>query len=85
MDKNIITTFVAKNTNIFPAIVALLAIMVSSCSEHIDDLEYHDVAVGDVLLPDNTFVPSYQTDSISNAIGVVMYTSNDTVWVVATK
>lgn len=88
MDKNIFTTFIARKTNLFFAIVAMFAtVMASSCSEHAEDIDsiHYPVAVGNILLSNNEIVPLEKYDSTMNAIGVVIHTKSDSIWVVSTK
>lgn len=57
----------------------------NSCSEHIDDVEHFNVAVGDILLDNNKIIQKSSYETSMKAVGVVMHVSNDSVWVVSSK
>lgn len=73
------------NTLIILLSALLVGFQLMSCSEHEDNI-YSHVDVGSVLLSDNRIVSIAGYDATKmQAIGVVMGTREDTVWVVSNK
>ena len=63
----------------------LLSFHIVSCSEHIEDWQ-GNVATGSILLSDNSIASSRGYDaSRMTAVGVVIGTRADSIWVVSTK
>ena len=63
----------------------LLSFHITSCSEHIEDWQ-GNVATGSILLSDNSIVSSRGYDaSRMTAVGVVIGTRADSIWMVSTK
>lgn len=67
----------------FVAIISVISI--SSCSEHVDDMEHFNVSVGNILLSNNKIIQQSSYDPSMSAIGVVMNVSSDSVWIVSAK
>lgn len=73
------------NYMIWIVAIMLLAFQMSSCSEHIDDW-HGNVATGSILLSDNSIIAIHGYDaSKMTAVGVVIGTRQDSMWVVSTK
>ena len=70
---------------IWAVAIMLLSFQMSSCSEHIEDW-HGNVATGSILLSDNSIISlqGYNSSSME-AIGVVIGTRQDSIWVVSTK
>lgn len=63
----------------------LLSFHLASCSEHLEDW-HNSVAVGSILLSDNSIISSKGYDASNmTAMGVVIGTRADSIWVVSTK
>lgn len=70
---------------IWAAAMMLLSFQMSSCSEHMEDW-HGNVTVGSILLSDNSIISVHGYDaSKMNAVGVVIGTRQDSMWVVSTK
>lgn len=75
-----------KIRNILMAFVAIVStISISSCSEHVEDIEQFNVSVGNILLSNNKIIQQSSYDQSMSAIGVVMHVSSDSVWIVSAK
>ncbi len=73
------------NSIIWTVAMILLFFQMSSCSEHIEDWNNY-VATGSVLLSDNSIISVKGYDaSKMKAVGVVVRTRQDSIWVVSTK
>ena len=71
---------------IWLVVVMLLTFQLSSCSEHIDDEWHGNITPGCILLSNNQIISEKFFDTTKmNAVGVVIGTRQDTVWVVNTK
>ena len=71
---------------IWLVVVMLLTFQLSSCSEHIDDEWHGNIIPGCILLSNNQIISEKSFDTTKmNAVGVVIGTRQDTVWVVNTK
>ena len=71
---------------IWLVVVMLLTFQLSSCSEHIDDEWHGNITPGCILLSNNQIISGKSFDTTKmNAVGVVIGTRQDTVWVVNTK
>lgn len=63
----------------------LLSFQMSSCSEHIEDW-HGNITIGSILLSDNSIISTHGYDaSKMTAVGVVIGTRLDSMWVVSTK
>lgn len=66
--------------------VMLLPFQLSSCSEHLDDEWHGNITPGCILLSNNQIISEKSFDATKmNAVGVVIGTRQDTVWIVNTK
>ena len=66
--------------------VMLLPFQLSSCSEHLDDEWHGNITPGCILLSNNQIISEKSFDATKmNAVGVVIGTRQDTVWIVITK
>lgn len=64
----------------------LLPFQLSSCSEHLDDEWHGNITPGCILLSNNQIISEKSFDATKmNAVGVVIGTRQDTVWIVITK
>lgn len=70
---------------IWAVVAVLLSIHLASCSEHIEDWQ-GNITTGSILLSDNSIISSKSYDaSRMTAVGVVIGTRADSIWVVSTK
>lgn len=66
--------------------VISLSFLLSSCSEHLDDEWHVNITPGCILLTNNQIISEKSFNATKmNAVGVVIGTRQDTVWVVNTK
>lgn len=66
--------------------VMSLSFQLSSCSEHLDDEWHVNITPGCILLTNNQIISEKSFNATKmNAVGVVIGTRQDTVWVVNTK
>ena len=73
------------NFMIWAVAMMLLSFQMSSCSEHIEDW-HGNVNTGSILLSDNSIISVHGYDvSKMTAVGVVIGTRKDSIWVVSTK
>lgn len=74
-----------KNILILSLVALFVTFQLLSCSEHEDNI-YSHIDIGSVLLSDNRIVSINGYDATKmQAIGIVMGTRSDTVWVVSNK
>ena len=66
--------------------VMLLPFQLSSCSEHLDDEWHGNITPGCILLSNNQIISEKSFDATKmDAVGVVIGTRQDTMWIVNTK
>ena len=67
-------------------IIGLLSLLISSCSEHTEPLDYSSLKVGNILLADARVIPlNTYSKSTEKAIGVIFAVQNDTAYVASLK
>ena len=70
---------------IWAVAIMLLSFQMSSCSEHIEDW-HGNVTVGSILLSNYSIISAQGYDaSKMTAVGVVIGTRQDSMWVISTK
>lgn len=71
---------------IWLVVVMLLTFQLSSCSEHLDDEWHGNITPGCILLSNNQIISEKSFDATKmDAVGVVIGTRQDTMWIVNTK